>query len=572
MRPYQPAVAALALAALVPLAGAADAATPAAGTATSTATLATLTAVGKRVDVAKITATAGNVSGLLAKISVAPLAVDGADVVPAVTVEPDGSPVTVPSVSTPAALAPVVSVSSPSLLLNAASGAAGQTSGLSTPSGLGSLSVLGLDLSIDGSLSVGSLVDAGKSDASKSLQISDVALPSVADLLSSLGLDLAKLPADTLQALVAELGLAIDAAQATLSDAVDDAQAALAALATQMDGLEDELADAEAAATAAATAATAANQAFQQALTDAGLDQTTWDALIETVQQSYSDVYAADGASAGAATAAAVAADAVDDAQDAIDLLQTTIDDAIDALQDAVSALVPVVAGLLDVPLVSLASAKVGTVARVDSAKTADVVGEVSGLEIIGTDVLDLATGASTIDVAKTVDDVVAEINGEIAGVLGTLSSVLEDVAGIRFPAPVVKLLQKTTATGTDGAFGTADVSVSVLEISIPPVSLPENVVLDAVLDSAGSLADNLDLVDGVLAATGFGLEVGTLSEAARFRPAALTPGTTPAPGSTPRPGSLPTTGAPFGLALLAAAGVAGAVVLRRSALARAEG
>lgn len=574
MRAYQSGVAALALAAVLPLAGAADAATPTAGSATSTATLATLSAVGHQVALATVSATADNISGALAKVSVAPLKLDGADVVPAVTVEPATSPVTVPSVSTPAEIAPIVSVASPALSLTASSDAAGQASGLSTPSGLGALSILGLDLSIDGTLSVGSLVNATKADAGKTLEIADLALPSVADILRALGLDIAKLPADTLQSLISELGLVLSEAQAAVNGAVDDAQAAMGGLPAEIAALEAGLPALQAAADTAATTAAGSLAAFNTALAATPAAALLYPGLAEFTAAGATAATAfpalatlANTANADSAAAAAAAA-AVTQANAAIDALQDQVNAALAAISGLVEQLADVVAGVLsDTPLVSLGSASVGTIARVDASKTAQVIGSVSGLEVIGTDVLDLATGSSTIDVAKTASDVIAQVNGEIAGVLGTLSSVLEGVAGVTFPAPTVALLQKTTATGVDGAFGTANVTVSVLDIAIPGIQLPENVVLDTVLNALpADLMDNLSLVDGLLEATGFELQVGTIAEAARFRGAALTP----VPGNRPVPGSLPATGAPYGLALLAAAGVAGAVMLRRSA-ARSE-
>src|SRR5687768_1639590 len=111
MRPLQlSAVATLAVASLLPLATGAEAAVVAAGSATSTATLASVSAVGKNVTIGKLTAAAGNTSGVLSKVTLSPLSVDGVDVVPAVTVEPSSSPQTVNSVSTPAALADLLAI------------------------------------------------------------------------------------------------------------------------------------------------------------------------------------------------------------------------------------------------------------------------------------------------------------------------------------------------------------------------------------------------------------------------------------------------------------------------------
>jgi hypothetical protein len=565
MRIHRPLAAGLALAAIVPLAGAADAAAPAAGSATSTLTLLSLSAVGKNVQAVTVTASSATTAGTLAKITAAPLKVDGADVVPAVTVEPSSSPVTVPSVSTPGALAAIASASTPSLQLSASDGAAGPASGLSTPDGLGSLSVLGLPIAIDGSVSIGSAVTGAKADAGKSVTISDLALPSLADLLASLGLDLSKLPAETLNRLLEDLPMTISEAVGngvdTVNGAIDEAQAAVDDANDAVQDATQALSGAQQALATATTATQTAQNAFDAALDSLELTREMWDALAPELQHATSawDEWQALGA---AEATQGTASAAVTTAQGAIDDAQDLLAEAVDTLLGRIGDLADIVGAVLDgAPLVSLGEATIGTLARVDTGKTAQVVGSVSGLEVLGADVIDLATGSSTLDLAKTVSEVVGEINGQAQDVLDTLSDILTDAAGIVFPAPQVSVLTKSTSTGAADGFGTADVSVSALEISIPAVTLPSSVVLDSVLDA---LPVNIRAIgEGLLSATGFDLSVGTLTEAARYRPATLA-GPKPAP-TAPRP-TLPATGAPIGLAVLGALAAAGAVMVRRRA------
>lgn len=564
MRPIRvTAAATLAVASLLPLATGAEAAVAAAGTATSTATLASISAVGTDVAVAALTASAGTTSGILSKVTLAPLAVDGVNVVPAVTVEPSNSPVTVPGPSTPDEIGSVLDVMGPTVTISAAGGGS-PTSGLTTTDGLGSISVLGMDVSIDGALTVGSTVTPSKADAAKTLTVTDFALPSLADILGSLGIDLAALPVDVLNDLVDQLPISVptelDAAIVAANAAIDTAQTAVDDAVGDLEVAQSALNTAQSAKNAADAAAAAAQTAFDAALAAIPMDQATWDALGEVAQQAtHPTVNALEADLTAKEQAATDAATALATAQGVLDTAQAALNSALAALQPLVDNLAGLVDEALAVPLASLASAQVGSLARVDAAKTAKITGMVSGLKVLDLDVLDMVTGNTTLDLAGAVTAAIAEVNSMAQGVMNDLSSILAGATGMVVPAPQVKILQQTTKTGVNGAFGTADAAVTVLSITMEPITLPE----EFAIPFDGELPVNIEeIANGVLQATGFDVTVGTLSEAATYRPAVLNP-TGP---------QLPATGAPYGISLLAATvlGV-GVLTRRRLTLARVE-
>jgi hypothetical protein len=115
--------------------------------------------------------------------------------------------------------------------------------------------------------------------------------------------------------------------------------------------------------------------------------------------------------------------------------------------------------------------------------------------------------------------------------------------------------MKKTTATGTDGAFGTATATLSALSISLGSVTVPEAYALDdaATLPGVGA-------VTRAFKTAPLGVTVGTLVESARFRGSANAPATP----NTPTKPNLPSTGGPEGLAIVAVIGTALAVGIRR--------
>jgi hypothetical protein len=569
MRLHRPVLAGLALGTLLPVT-AASAATgvTAAGSALSSATIASVSVgsltigttviPGASVALGTLSATAETINGKAPSVTFVPVTVNGTET-GAVTVTPANSPKTVGGVATGALPLNILSATSPTATLTAANPAAAPTSSLKAA--LGSVSVLGMPITLDGGLNVGSVTDATHAKADKTLTIQNVTLPSLADLLAALGIDIAKLPASTLFALVEELPMVIDSVTAGLLAASDTAIAdalvdvseaqntvdtATEDLATATDNLDTALGALDAVAIAAlGTLPTGV---------DAPLDSADWDTLGESPEgQTIQGLLRADSAIDSAADAYEQAKGDLQDANDVLDGL-------VDTLNGLVDTLAGIVEGVLsDTPLAKVGAAKVGTNANVGSTKAATVTGYVSGVEVMGLDVLKEVTGNSKVDAAKLVGDVADQVNDQIAGVTQTLSDVLSDVTGaigLNVPAPSIEVLAKTTKTGVAGAFGTADATVTALSVTMPSATIPDAFALAG----AGSLPGIGDTASGFKTAP-LSIKVGSLTDAARFRPAS---GTTPTTPNTPDDGDLASTGVPSGLGIVALIGVALAVATRR--------
>jgi hypothetical protein len=233
-------------------------AVPAAGAAASGVTLLELAAGGRTVSAGTIELISEALTATkVAKVVVTPLEVDGTAYAQQ-TVTPASSPVTVPGVSTDTVvpgLKGIASVSSPGLTVSASDSGAVTTK--AEASSLGGVSVLGLPLELAGTLDVGSTVNDAGALSGKTLEVTDLALPSIADLLAALGLDLSLLPVEVLHELVTELDLvtttiedlnaALDEAQAALQEQIDAATAAVDAQVDALDAAQDDLAAAAAA-------------------------------------------------------------------------------------------------------------------------------------------------------------------------------------------------------------------------------------------------------------------------------------------------------------------------------------
>ncbi len=569
MRLHRPALAVLALGTVLQV-SAASAATgvAAAGSAVSSATIATVSVGGltigtttipaNTISLGTLSATAQTLSSAAPAVSFVPVTVNGAKK-GAITVTPANSPQTVGGVASGALPLNVLSATSPAATLKAAKSAAGPVSELSAS--LGSVSILGMPVSLDGGLNVGSATDAKHARAGKVLTIKNVSLPNLADLLAALGIDISKLPVDTLTSLVNELPITLDDVTSgdfddaifAVGEATGDLSAAQGTLATETAQL--------------ATATNDLNQALAgyegvmpalPAPVEAPLNNVDWDAL------------AGLGAAGTAAQDALRLDSAIDEAADAYEAAKPQYQAAFDAiaplraaLKTATDALAGVVEGILaGTPLVKIGAAEVGTKANVTgTAKTADVTGYVSGVEVMGEDVLKMVTGSSKIDAAKLVNDAAGKVNAEIAGITETLAGVLSSATGatgLVVPAPKIEVLTKQTSTGVSGAFGTAAATVNALSVSIGSATIP----------AAYALEDAAEMAGIGQTASGFrtaplSIKVGTLNESAKFRPASSTTGNpgTKTPGQT---GSHPSTGLPAGLALIAMIGVGVAFAARR--------
>lgn len=563
MRPHRPVLAALALSAVLPVT-AASAATglAAAGSATSTATLASLsvgkltigttTLAGHAVSIGTLTANAQTLSATQApSVAFTPVTLDGV-MTGTVTVTPANSPKTVGGVSTGALPLNVLSATSPSATLSAASVSASRNATLSSK--LGSAKILGLTVTLNGGLDVGSVTDASHASAAKTLTITNIALPNLADIIAALGIDITKLPAGTLNNLVSQLPVAVSAATEA---AIQAANTAIDTAQSQLDAAQATYDSATAALnTAAGDLDTALAGVDYSTITlpngmSAPLDHNDWDTLTAmgtagtTVRTAITTLDPAVG----------TAATAYETAKTAYGTAQTALSAATAALTSALGTLAGLVEGVLaGTPLVSVGAAKIGTTANVGSAKSAAVTGSISGVKIMGEDLLKTLTGSSTLDAAKVAGDLASQVNAELSDLSDTLSGVLSTVTGatgLVVPAPKIEVLAKKTSTGVSGAFGTADATVTALSVSLGSATIPQVYALPG----AGSLP-------GVLAsATGFktaplSVKVGVLGEAARFRPA----------GSSTTGGGadLPATGVPAALGIVAVIGTALAFGIRR--------
>lgn len=647
---------------------------PAAGAATSGLTLLDVALGGRSLSVLELALRSDTLAGAPAtSFVVTPLELDGTTYGRQSLKSRSGA---LPSVDTravaPAALSALAAIRTPAVDVTSDGGGSSATT-----RSLGTISVLGLPLAGDGEISISSAVDGAAAAGTKTLRVENLALPSLADLVAALGLDLTVLPTDSLADLLEGLDLgstSTDAALALLESALAPVQAQLAPA-------EAALVDATGAvegATAELADATAALAPVTKALNDAvqGLTGTTAggtaglrmgrllgglpdvggvldpvvdpiEEVVDPVVQPVEDVLgpvtqpvtdlvdevdtvldeadpvldgvldpvtdAVDPVVSPVVTpvvevlgplpalpvtvpaelqplvdvyeAAKAAYDtALQDVTDAQNLLtaatqlladaQTAVDALLAPFAPQIQAVVDAVLAVLDsTPLVSLDRLEVTTRSAVTSAaaggQTAEVVGgEVEGLRVLGTDVLDEVLGSSALDVVDLTAPLQSRLNSAVSGLTGSLSDVLSAVPGLpglEVPAPTVSLLSRATVTEVVDGFGVAGSALRALSVSWPGLTVPAA----AALPGAGSLPSvtgvpTLPSLSGALRTSAVGdlvtqpltLSIATLEERARFRPALLsaapgtgTPGTgTPGTGTpgTGTPGTgTPTTGTP---------------------------
>lgn len=489
VRPSPLLSAAAAAALLAAVAGPAFAATtpaPARGIASSSVTLLGVAAGGHTVSAGTLELLSDMLGAeSVAKILLTPLTADGTPHGQQ-TVTPANSPLTSPSVrsSVVPALNGLVSVSSP-VLDASVTNVAGEPKTSVGAESLGGLSVLGLPVALGGTVDVGSAVTkAGGAVGSQTLLLEDVALPSVADLLGALGLDLSALPIEVLNELLRELDLvntAVTTANQALTDATAATQAQIDAAQEAVDQAADDLADktAELAGPQSQLAAaekdladkTAALAPLRTSLSDAQAEATAANGAVTTAQaavKSATDAIAAllpgapvpsalqadlaaaqaslDAANATSAAAAAAVTTATSDlaaAQSAVDAaaavvtaLKSTIaaiQTAIDGLQKVLDAAVNTLKGLLS-GVQPLLDALLGAIMAV-----------LDGTPLVSFDSLSVVTAAkatSNKDGGQSARIVGGELVGlEVLGtdvlsnVLGTTSVDLLDLAGTKLAA-----------------------------------------------------------------------------------------------------------------------------------------
>jgi hypothetical protein len=557
--------------------GAGAATTPAAGRAQSTVSLVQLEAGGHTLSLGELSLVADTMDGVLSSVTVTPVTADGT-AYGKQTITPATSPTGVPAVSSPNALTAFAALTSPSVDVSASTTPATQAGTTS----LGSVRLLGLDIDLDGELSTGASVTAsGGAVGDKTVTLRDVALPSIADILGALGLDLSALPVDTLTTLLSQLDL-VTGALSTAQAAVDGAQADVDAAVADLASLTSDLTTAEGALTTAQATFATATTTLETALADAAfvgtiadyeaLAQLAKDALAlinPALPDAYTDYLAAQ-------TAVATAQTAVDAAQALVDAAQALLDTLESTLTTFLSALQGVALDLMDAtPLLELDSLELSTSAQARTAKaggqTAKIVGgTITGLRVLGTDVLDAALGDSTLDLSELAGSVATQVNDLVADLTGTLSSVLSSVPGLAaldVPAPTISLLSKSTSTSVSDGFGNAETLVTGLAIVLPAITVPLPVALPGAADLPALVG--VTQSGGVLTTAPVRIGLLTLRDQALYRPAVTT--TTGGPATPGTPGTpIADTGLPAGVALLALTVLGLGLMLRRRLIATA--
>lgn len=527
---------------------------PVTGTATSEATLLKLSVLNHVLQTVSIANSTSTVGSVLSSLSVVPVTVDG---VPygKVTVTPADGSRTVAAPSVPSAVpANLAAVASPVLTIAATAPAAGP-SAVAGATSLGSVQLLGLPVSLNGSLSK-SAQDTVDSVATTGLKISNLALPSLKDLLKALGLDVTALPVTTLNGLLTQLHLPTSGLAA--------ADAAVTSAQTAAGSTVDRLRDAQTLVSSTQATLTSATATFNALL--ATISPTT---LLAAGLGAIPTISQFQALSAPIQTILTTAVPGLAAASTAYTAATTAVATAT-ALVGALANLGSLVNGVLGATsLVSVGSLDVATTASAGQHLIGSVTGAVSGVKVLGTDVLKALTGNSTVDAAALVAQASAltsQLN-TVTSALHTVLSTVPGLAALNVPAPTVALMQATHGTSMGKVNQTAFAALTALSISFPSFALPAAVALPG----AGSLP-GLSTLAGILQTPALGLTVGSISEnalATQLVPAsAANPTLTTTPAGAPT-GALATTGLSTGVGLgaLALIGLAfGVARIRRSA------
>jgi hypothetical protein len=526
--------------------------TAAKGRATSSLTIVSLRIAGQSVSVGRIVAVATNASTPhVAKLVVTPLAYNfpatgKSGTVGQQTITPSSGTTTVPG--TPSSIAlpnGLGSVRGPTFVAEAKDTA---TDVLATAklSALGKVTLAGVPLNLRlASLNHEAQVVSSSATAEKSFSLGDLSLPSLSDLLASLGLDLSstldQLTQGKLTQLVGLVGSTTSGAVKTANTAVDTAQAGVTTAggvpASTLTAAQTQLATAQADATqknsdfdAAWSTAYGAlgplQAALDSALTTAGLTAPLTAAQFNDAVMNNPTLLAALQAAFGATetSLATLAAAAV-----AADALATAVNALVDALQNLVNTVLGKINADSD-PLASLGGVKLTTKAVAASAPTASAALSVASMDVLGQ--------AATL---STVTDAVATVGS-------TLASVLNSVPGVTFVPPSIAVGTPSHSVRTSGATRFAAASLRGVTVTLPTLAL-------------SGAAVPLALPGGLTSGAGK-LVLGNLSESASWTPASATSGS-PVPGGAGGP-QLGDTGGKLLLPILATILIGLAVAARR--------
>jgi hypothetical protein len=548
LRPVLAVTAAITLTAAAAPAIGATTTTPSTGSAQSALTLLDVAVGGHSVQAGEIAAVASNAPSRLAQIVITPVTLDGT-AHGQQTVTPASAPVTVPagspqSVSVPNLLTltgPTLSVDAQSgptaVLTSAALKALGQVT--LTPAGLAALPVNLQAASLDNLAKVTST----QAEASKSIVVGGLSLPSINDLLKSLGVDLNALLDQLTQGNLNKLESLVGANLTTLNAAVDSAQAALTAagqsapdtLATAQAALapaQSAAAGASANAGTAQAALAAANSAWTSgfgtinpALLPSGVSSTLtptgFQALAPAVQTVVDGLTSADLATLAAnAVSAQAAFDAAQAALAAANNVVTLINNLIDALQALVNAVAAAVTGNTD-PLAALGNITVQTkavAARTSPTPIAEA--KIGTVKVLGNDALP------------------SQLTSVLGTATKTLSDVLRSVAGVAFTPPSVAVGTGHTSTSTVGTTRKSTASITGVTVTLPSIAMPTALsTITTAVPGAATIAGS------VVSVLGGSVKVGTLAESASFTPSKSTTSTTPSGSKKPNGPSLAGTG-----------------------------
>lgn len=493
--------------------------TPTRGSAQSSLSLLNISVANKVLNAVDVFGTTSTVKNALAALNIVPVSVAGKNY-GAQTITPASGSKTIAAPSTPGLAGGLASVASPVLTAAASLPASGPLAVLGATS-LGSAKILGLPLSLGGSLSQ-TATTSSQSVGMTGLTLTNFALPSVADLLGALGLDLNALPVSTLNGLINQLDLsstglaaansAITAAQSAASSTIDRLRSATALVTTR---------------TSAVTSATSAVNAATTQLTSA-LSALTTPILTAAGLGAIPTAAAFQALPTLTQTVLTTALPAIGVANTALDLAQTTLATATAALHTAtglVGALTnlgDLVKSVLDgTPLASIASIKVDAAASAGHKPASEVVGTVSGIKVLGTDVLKSVTGLTSIDLTKLTTTTLNEVQGAANSLTSSLQKVLSTVpgvSGLKLPLPQIKVLDilKSAKTFSNGS-QQATASVNALTMSLPAFTVPSALALPSALSLPG-----ISSVTGGILGSALKVTVGSIAENALFYPAGV--------------------------------------------------